>query len=174
MDTHLPGERTPSYSVTTPLDTDYYALFDDISDSDRDAWHRARAVVDEVAEDLLTAWETAEYPHKRVLESLGRHDVMSDGVDHEGITRLSPLAAGLVVMELSRGDGSLGTIQAVQGGLALRTLALYGSDEQKDQWLDKLDRGDVLGSFALTEPDHGSDSTGLETRAASDGSEWVL
>ena len=174
MTSQLPGERTPSYSVNRPLDTDYYGVFDDISDSDRDAWRRARAVVDEVADDLLAAWETAEYPHERVLASLGRHDVMSDGVDHEGITRISPLAAGLIVMELSRGDGSLGTIQAVQGGLALRTLALYGSDEQKDRWLEALDRGEVPGSFALTEPDHGSDSTGLETVAVRDGSEWVL
>lgn len=174
MDTHLPGERTPSYAVAAPLDTDYYGLFEDISDRDRDAWRRARAVVDEVADELLSAWETADYPHEQVLESLGRHDVMSDGVEHEGITHSSPLAAGLIVMELSRGDGSLGTIQAVQGGLALRTLALYGSDEQKDQWLEKLDRGEVAGSFALTEPDHGSDSTGLETLATRDGSEWVL
>src|SRR5699024_10310069 len=75
---------------------------------------------------------------------------------------------------LSRGDGSLGTILAVQGGLALRTLALYGSDAQKDAWLEKLDRGEVPGSFALTEPDHGSDSTKLETMATRDGDAWVL
>ncbi|HLS92302.1 MAG TPA: acyl-CoA dehydrogenase family protein, partial [Microbacterium sp.] len=128
---HVPGERVRSYSVTGPLDTDYYGVFDDVDGSDRDAWRRARRVVDEVADDLLAAWETAEYPSEAVLASLGRHDVMADGIEHEGITRLSPLAAGLVNMELSRGDGSLGTVLAVQGGLALRTLALYGSDAQK-------------------------------------------
>src|SRR5699024_2679818 len=128
-----------------------YGVFDDVDGADLDAWERARAVVDEVSGDLLAAWEPAEYPHEQVLSALGRHDVMSDGVAHEGITRLSPLAAGLVNMELSRGDGSLGTILAVQGGLALRTLALYGSDAQKEAWLDKLDRGEVPGSFALTE-----------------------
>ncbi len=171
---HVPGERVRSYSVTGPLDTDYYGVFDDVDGSDRDAWRRARRVVDEVADDLLAAWETAEYPSEAVLASLGRHDVMADGIEHEGITRLSPLAAGLVNMELSRGDGSLGTVLAVQGGLALRTLALYGSDAQKDRWLDPLARGEVPGSFALTEPDHGSDSTGLETSARRDGDAWVL
>ena len=66
-------------------------------------------------------------------------------------------------MEISRGDGSLGTVLAVQGGLALRTLALFGSDEQKARWLVPVARGEVLAAFALTEPDHGSDSVSLET-----------
>lgn len=173
-DETFPGERVRSYSVTSPLDTDYYGVFDDVAGADLDAWERARAVVREVADDLLAAWEAAAYPHEQVLEALGRHDVMSDGVEHEGLTHLSPLAAGLVNMELSRGDGSLGTILAVQGGLALRTLALFGSDAQKDAWLARLDSGEVPGSFALTEPDHGSDSTGLETSATREGDAWVL
>ncbi|WP_111466990.1 acyl-CoA dehydrogenase family protein [Microbacterium suaedae] len=170
----FPGERVSSYNVTGPLDTDYYDVFADLADGERDAWSRARAVVGEIADDLLDAWERAEYPHERILGSLGRHDVMTDGVEHDGLTRLSPLAAGLVNMELSRGDGSLGTVLAVQGGLALRTLALFGSDAQKERWLRPIARGEVPGSFALTEPDHGSDSTGLETTARRDGDEWVL
>lgn len=174
MSTSLPGDRTDSYDILDPLDTDYYGVFDDIDGPDLDAWHRARAVVGEVSGDLFDAWETASYPHEKVLASLGRHDVMADGVAHPDLTRLSPLAAGLVNMELSRGDGSLGTVLAVQGGLALRTLALFGSDGQKDAWLGKLDSGEVAGSFALTEPLHGSDSTSLETTATRDGEEWVL
>lgn len=170
----FPGERVSSYDVTGPLDTDYYGVFDDIPREDRGAWERARAVVDEVADDLLGAWDRAEYPHERVLSALGRHDVMTDGIDHAGLTRLSPLAAGLVNMELSRGDGSLGTVLAVQGGLALRTLALYGSDAQKADWLEPLAHGEIPGAFALTEPDHGSDSTGLETVARRDGDDWIL
>ena len=69
-------------------------------------------------------------------------------------------------MEVSRGDGSLGTVLAVQGGLALRTLALFGSAEQQARWLVPVARGEVPAAFALTEPDHGSDSVSLETVAA--------
>ena len=87
---------------------------------------------------------------------------------------MSPLAAGLVNMEVSRGDGSLGTVIAVQGGLALRSIALFGSDAQRATWLGPLARGEKLGAFALTEPDHGSDSVALETTAALDGEEYVL
>lgn len=173
MSEELPGDRTEPYDVARPLDTDYYAVFSDVAGEDRDAWARARVLVDEVADRMLAAWEAAEYPVE-VVPRMGELDLMTDGIDHEGLTRLSPLAAGLVNMELSRGDGSLGTILAVQGGLALRTLALYGDDEQKARWLGSLADGTVLGSFALTEPMHGSDSTSLETTATRDGDEWVI
>ena len=91
-----------------------------------------------------------------------------------GLTPMSPLAAGLVNMEISRGDGSMGTVVAVQGGLALRSIAMFGSDEQKATWLVPLARAEKLGAFALTEPDHGSDSVALETTARRDGDEWVI
>ncbi|MGO1769336.1 MAG: acyl-CoA dehydrogenase family protein [Microbacterium sp.] len=169
----LPGDRTEPYDVTAPLDSDYYGVFADVSGPDRDAWERARTLVDDTGDRMLAAWESADYPLD-VVARMGELDLMTDGIDHPGLTRLSPLAAGLVNMELSRGDGSLGTILAVQGGLALRTLALYGSDAQKERWLRPLATGAVLGSFALTEPTHGSDSTSLETVATRDGDGWVI
>jgi glutaryl-CoA dehydrogenase len=68
-------------------------------------------------------------------------------------------------MEISRGDGSLATVIAVQGGLAMRSIALCGTDEQRERWLPDLAAGRLLGSFGLTEPLHGSDSVALETSA---------
>ena len=72
-------------------------------------------------------------------------------------------------MELSRGDGSLGVLLGVQAGLAMRSIASFGSEEQKQRWLPPMARMDALGAFALTEPDHGSDSVSLETTARLDG-----
>lgn len=169
----FPGERVSSYDVTGRQDSDYYAVFADIPAADREAWDRAKAYVDEVAPQMAEAWDRAEYPLD-AARRMGELDLVVDGVDHPALTRLSPLAAGLVNMEISRGDGSLGTILAVQGGLALRTLALFGSPAQQDRWLTALADGSVLGSFALTEPDHGSDSVSLETTARRDGDTWVL
>jgi len=77
-------------------------------------------------------------------------------------------------MEISRGDGSMGTVVAVQGGLVLRSIALHGSEEQKAKWLVPLARAQKLGAFALTEPDHGSDSTSLETTARRTPNGWVI
>ncbi|MBS1699914.1 MAG: acyl-CoA dehydrogenase family protein [Actinobacteria bacterium] len=177
-DAIFPGEAVTSYDLTGRGGTDYYELFSDIPASDRAHWERAQAYVDEVAPRMLEAWDRAEYPLD-AARRMGEMDLMVDGIDHPALTRMSPLAAGLVNMEISRGDGSLGTVLAVQGGLALRTLALFGSAAQQERWLVPLADGSVLGSFALTEPDHGSDSVSLETVArretAADGTgEWVL
>ena len=91
-----------------------------------------------------------------------------------GCPTMDPLSAGLVTMELSRGDGSIGTFVGVQAGLAMRSIASCGSEEQKQRWLPPMARLERIGAFALTEPDHGSDSVSLETTARRDGDCWVL
>lgn len=164
MFTPRPGQQLESYDLAQPLDTDYYAVFADLSPEDRAAWDRARTFSTEIQPEIAGWWDRGEY-NLDFARRMGELDLFTDGIQHEGLTSLSPLAAGLVNMEISRGDGSMGTILAVQGGLALRTLALFGSDAQKAAYLVPLARGEVLGSFALTEPDHGSDSVSLETRA---------
>ena len=174
MSESFPGESVASYDVAGRLGTDYYAVFDDISPDDRAVWERAQAYIDEVGPRMREAWDAAEYPLD-IAARLGELDLLNDGIVHPDLTRFSPLAAGLVNMEVSRGDGSLGTVIAVQGGLALRTLALFGSDDQQRQWLRPIARGEAPDAFALTEPDHGSDSVSLETaaRRGPDG-EWII
>lgn len=163
----------PDYDVSAPLDTDYYGVFADVPDADRAFWARARAFAVETLDELSAAWDKAEYP-LHLARRLGELDLLTDGVVGPGLTPMSPLAAGLVNMEISRGDGSMGTVVAVQGGLALRSIAMFGSEEQKATWLVPLARAEKLGAFALTEPDHGSDSVALETTAHRDGDEWVI
>ncbi|SDS26771.1 acyl-CoA dehydrogenase family protein [Microterricola viridarii] len=161
------------YDVSEPLDTDFYRVFADIPEADRAAWRTARQFVEEIWPTVNEAWENAEYPLERVRR-MGELGLLNDGVAGEGLRTLSPLAAGLVTMEVSRGDGSLGTIIAIQGGLALRTIALHGSAEQKARWLVPVERAEVLAAFALTEPLHGSDSVALETTAVPDADGWVI
>lgn len=166
-------ESVPDYDVSTPLDTDYYGVFSLVPDADRAFWDRARTFADDTLDEVNEAWDKAEYP-LHLARRLGDLDLLTDGVTGPGLTTMSPLAAGLVNMEISRGDGSMGTVVAVQGGLALRSIALFGSPAQKERWLVPLARAEKLGAFALTEPDHGSDSVGLETTAHKDGDEWVI
>ncbi|WP_166784262.1 acyl-CoA dehydrogenase family protein [Cryobacterium gelidum] len=163
----------PDYDVSAPLDTDYYGVFADVPAADRAFWSRARSFAVETLDELSAAWDKAEYP-LHLARRLGELDLLTDGVTGPGLTPMSPLAAGLVNMEISRGDGSMGTVVAVQGGLALRSIAMFGSDEQKATWLVPLARADKLGAFALTEPNHGSDSVALETTAHRDGDAWVI
>ena len=77
-------------------------------------------------------------------------------------------------MEIHRGDGSLGTFIAVQAGLAMQSIAKCRSEEQKLRWLPPMARLDKIGAFALTEPEHGSDSVALETSAHRDGESYVI
>jgi glutaryl-CoA dehydrogenase len=79
-----------------------------------------------------------------------------------------------VARELARADGSVNTFFGVHSGLAMGAIGLLGSEEQKQRWLEPMARLERIGAFALTEPDHGSDSVSLRTRARRDGDEWVL
>ncbi|MEB4615462.1 acyl-CoA dehydrogenase family protein [Leucobacter sp. M11] len=161
------------YALDTPLDTDYYGVFADVPAADREVWMRARAMVEQTMPEVNAAWDAAEYPLSWARR-MGEMDLLNDGVAGPGLNQVSPLAAGLAMMELHRGDGSIGTIAAVQAGLALRSIADYGSEAQRERWLGPLSRGEELGAFALTEPEHGSDSVGLETSVRVEGDELVL
>jgi glutaryl-CoA dehydrogenase len=168
MTIEQPVRRTvtePDYDLSQPLDVDYAAAFADATAADRELRQRVRTFVqDEVLPVIDGYWERAEVPFG-LAKRMGELDLLRDGVDVPGLPEISLLGAGLAEMEMSRGDGSVATICGVQGGLALRSIQLLGSDEQKAQWLGPLARGEKLGAFALTEPTHGSDSVSLETTA---------
>lgn len=153
----------PRYELTRALDPDPAGVFRDLRDEDRRYRDRARSFVQqEVLPVIDDYWERCEYP-LHLLTRMGELDLLRDGVSVPGFNPMSKMAAGLVNMEISRGDGSLGTVIAVQGGLALRSLAECGSEEQKRRLLPALARGEEYGAFALTEPTHGSDAVALET-----------
>lgn len=165
---HTPlGTAEPEYDLWEPLDTDIAGALRGISVDDAAYRDRARAFVQEEVRPVIAEhWNRAEYP-LQLLRRLGELDLLRDGIEVPGFPEQSLLAANLVTMELSRGDGSVGTIVGVQGGLALRSIALCGSPEQQERWLAPLSRGTEIGAFALTEPTHGSDSVSLETSARS-------
>ena len=154
---------------------DLYGIFEDVSGADLAAWERARSIGGRpgALDRINAAWEAAEYPLD-IVAQLAEADVLTDGVTVDGFEKLSPLAVGLVNMELARFDGSMNTVITVQAGLAMRSIELMGSEEQKAAWLPPLARAEKLGAFGLTEPDHGSDSVALETTAVRDGDEFVL
>ena len=166
--------QKPTYDVVTPLDVDYLDAFGEATDEDRAHWDRARAYGREVLERIDGHWDRAEYPLDLVARA-GELDLLTDGLDVPGHAVMSPLAAGLVAMEISRADGSMAAAAAVQGGLVLRALVHCAGPEQKERYLEPVARGTLPGGFALTEPLHGSDSVSLETSARPDGAGgWVL
>jgi glutaryl-CoA dehydrogenase len=165
---------SPPVDLGKALGTDYFLLREDLTSSELDHLARTRAFVeDEVLPVINDYWERAEFPVD-LCRRLGELGLVGDGLEGYGCPDMSPLAAGLINMELSRGDGSLGTFLGVQAGLAMRSIHMLGSEEQKRRWLPPLARVDKLGAFALTEPEHGSDSVALETTAHPEGDEYVI
>lgn len=168
------GTEEMAYELTEPLDPDMAGVFRGLPADDLVYRDRARAFVqDEVLPVIDRFWDRAEYP-VHLLRRLGELDLVRDGVDVPGRPPMSLLASCLVQHELSRGDGSVATMVGVQGGLTLRTVAMLGSPEQKERWLEPLASATELGAFALTEPTHGSDSVSLETRARTVDGGYVL
>ena len=156
------------------LYTDYFQLKEEFTPAQVDHLRRARAFVqDDVLPVINGYWERAEFPWP-LVEKLGAAGLIGDGIEGYGCPDMDPLSAGLIHMEINRGDGSIGTFLGVQAGLAMRSIAMLGSEEQKQQWLPSMARAAKLGAFALTEPDHGSDSIALETSARRDGDSYVI
>jgi len=91
-----------------------------------------------------------------------------------GCAGLSEVAYGLINRELERGDSGLRSFLSVQSGLVMYPIWRYGSDAQKDRWLPALAKGEAVGCFGLTEPDHGSDPGGMVTRAEDKGGHFLL
>lgn len=164
----------PQYTVDQALDSDPMGIYTGLSASETEGWVRARRfVTDEVMPVIADSWEQGQYP-LHLVRRMGELDLLRDGVSVTGAPEVSRVAAGLTTMELARGDGSIATVAAVQGGLAMRSIELHGSAEQKDHYLPQMARGELLGAFALTEPTHGSDSVGLETTAVPAEGGWLL
>ena len=109
-----------------------------------------------------------------LIPELAEMGVLGGNLDYGDFPRLNPVAYGLVMQELERGDSGLRSFVSVQGALVMYPIWRYGSDAQKDHWLPRLHDGSAVGCFGLTEPNHGSDPGGMETRVTKDGEGYVL
>lgn len=155
-------------------DLDYY-LFDSLlSDDERALRDKIRAFCDEeVAPIINDYWERAAFPFELVpkLAGLG---VVGGTIAGYGCPGLSHVAVGLGAAELSRGDGSIETFVGVTSGLAMQSIYLCGSEEQKQRWLPPMARLERIGAFGLTEPEVGSDASHIRTTARREGDRYVL
>ena len=154
--------------------TDFFRIADQLTAEERAYWRTTRDFVDdEVLPVINDYWERAEFP-RPLVEKLGKLGIVGDGIEGYGCPPMSPIACGLIHMELNRGDGSVGTFLGVQAGLAMQSIAMLGSEDQKERWLPVMAQLGKIGAFALTEPTHGSDSVALETTARRDGDTWTI
>lgn len=133
---------------------------------------------DFVARDIaphVVEWDRAENVDKSIVKKLGSLGFLGLTVPEEyGGSGGDHLAYCLVTEELGRGDSSVRGIVSVSLGLVAKTVAAWGDEDQKRQWLPRLTSGDAVGCFGLTEPGTGSDAGNLTTRAVRDGGDYVI
>jgi glutaryl-CoA dehydrogenase len=153
---------------------DYYGIDDLLTEEQR------------MMRDAVRDWVEAKFlpvvsQHHRdgtfpmeLAKDLGEMGVFGATLKDYGCAGLDNVAYGLIMQELERGDSGLRSFASVQSGLVMYPIHSYGSDAQKDRWLPRLQSGEALGCFGLTEPDHGSDPGSMKTRAVKKGNEYVL
>lgn len=132
-----------------------------------------RFVQERLKPNIQEWWERAIFPQEIVPEmaSLGLLGMHLNGY---GCAGKSAVTYGLSCTELEAGDSGLRTFVSVQGSLTMSAIHKFGSEEQKQEWLPRMARGEAIGCFGLTEPEAGSDPASMKTFARRDGSDWVL
>lgn len=171
-----PTSHEPPVAAVTGLETDadFFGLDEQLDERElavRDAVRRFGR--DQVLPIIDEHWEAASFPWE-LLPGLAELGIIGTVIRGHGCPGLSRKAAGVVGRELARADGSINTFLGVHSGLSMGSIDLLGDEDQKQRWLPPMARLAKTGAFALTEPDHGSDSVSLETSARRDGDHWVL
>ncbi|MBU3686072.1 MAG: acyl-CoA dehydrogenase [Mycobacterium sp.] len=145
-----------------------------LTQDERDIAATVRKFVDTRLKPQVADWfESGSLPRELARE-FGELGLLGMHLDGYGCAGTNAVSYGLACMELEAGDTGLRSFVSVQGSLSMYSIHRYGSDEQKDEWLPRLARGEAIGCFGLTEADFGSNPAGMRTRARRDGSDWVL
>ncbi|MEE8141515.1 MAG: acyl-CoA dehydrogenase family protein [Planctomycetota bacterium] len=153
---------------------DFYELDALLSEEERLVRQAVRDFVSQrVMPSIDKHYQEGSFPIE-LLPELGQLDVLGANLQGYECAGLNNVAYGLIMQELERGDSGLRSFVSVQGALVMYPIYTMGSEEQKQKYLPKLARGELVGCFGLTEPDFGSNPAGLITHAVKDGSQYVL
>jgi glutaryl-CoA dehydrogenase len=154
---------------------DFYRMDDLLSEEEILVRDTVRRFVDEQVVPIIDKhFEDSTFPTLLVPQMAGMGLLGGNLPEEYGCANMNSVAYGLVMQELERGDSGIRSFASVQGALVMYPIHAFGSDAQKKKWLPLLARGEKIGCFGLTEPDHGSDPGGMETRARRKGSGFVL
>jgi len=157
------------------VDGDFYHISATMSEDDQALLHRVRTFMEtEVAPIINEYWIREEFPHQ-IVPGLAALGIAGQAYRGYGCPGKSAVLDGLVAVEMARVDSSISTFFGVHSGLAMGSIYLCGSEEQKQQWLPPMKRLEKIGAFGLTEPLVGSGTAGgLTTTARREGDTWVL
>jgi len=153
---------------------DYYELDALLSDEERITRDSVRSFVERECLPVIEQCHSREEFPRHLIPRMGELGIFGANLRGYGCAGMNNVAYGLIMQELERADSGLRSMASVQGGLSMYAIYAYGSEEQKQRWLPPMARGEAIGCFGLTEPDHGSDPGGMETRAREASGDYVL
>jgi glutaryl-CoA dehydrogenase len=153
---------------------DYYDLDELLTEEERLVRDSVRQFVSErVLPCIARCFREGRFP-RELVPDLARLGLLGASLKGYGCAGAGPVAYGLMLQELERGDSAVRSFVSVQGSLAMYAIHAFGSEAQKQRWLPPMARGEMIGCFGLTEPDFGSNPAGLLARAERRGDEFVL
>jgi len=127
-----------------------------------------------LAPRVVQAFRNEAQEQREIVAAMGDAGLLGPTIEEYGCAGASSVAYGLIAREIERVDSGYRSIMSVQSSLVMHPIHEFGTDEQKNMYLPALARGELVGCFGLTEPDHGSDPAGMETNAKDDGDFFVL
>lgn len=134
-----------------------------------------RQYVDARIRPEVADWfERGELPAKELALEMGEIGLLGMHLEGYDCAGTDAISYGLANLELEAGDSGIRSLVSVQGSLAMYAIHQWGSEEQKLEWLPRMARGEIIGCFGLTEPDFGSNPSGMRTFAKRDGEDWIL
>ena len=168
------ADTTVKREVQMPSATDLYNIDHLLSEEERMVRDTIRKFVHErVLPVIGEHFEAGTFPHD-LIPAIAELGLLGMHIDGYGCAGLSSVCYGLACQELEAGDSGIRSFVSVQGSLAMFPIFAFGSEEQKQHWLPRMARGEVIGCFGLTEPDSGSDPGAMRTTARRDGNSYIL
>ena len=153
---------------------DFYNIEKHLTEEEIMVRDLVRDWVDEKVIPIIEDYYTKGTFPMELISEIGEMGLFGCNLKGYECAGLSHVAYGLVCQELERGDSAIRSCVSVQGSLSMYPIHAFGTEEQKQKYLPGMAQGKLIGCFGLTEPDHGSDPGGMETKAVDDGDSYVL
>ena len=157
------------------INGDFYELGSTLNPEEREIQLKVREFMNREIRPIANEyWNRAEFPH-HIIPKMAELNIAGLTYLGYGCPGKSALLEGFIAMEMARVDTSLSTFFGVQSGLAMGSIYLCGSEQQKQEWLPRMQKLEVIGAFGLTEPEVGSGAAGgLTTTCKREGDEWII